>query len=199
MIDFAHDRKHIAPENSCFNMSCRTKPSSPWQFQCHKFTKQKHFFQAPSPPNKKRYFTQMYMYGKRCWFYWQIKAYSRHNPPHPPPPPPQHTVCSIEKIFGNNEQTQKFYASFQSKFSFLIQFIFVFSVILCSVWIRGKITPGSRRFPPEMQKRAPKNCHSPQRKSLFNVADLANGMWKVAPENENLIFGSGMNYSKLLF
>ena len=61
------------------------------------------------------------------------KAYSRHNPP---PPHPQHTVCSIEKIlFGNNEQTQNLYASFQStcKFFFLIQFNFVFSVILCSV------------------------------------------------------------------
>ena len=32
-------------------------------------------------------------------------------------------------------------------------------------------------------------CHRLQCKSLFNVADLVNGVWKVAPENKNLIFG----------
>ena len=56
--------------------------------------------------------------------------------------------------------------------------------------------PGN--FAPEMHKRAlkkkakkkaPENCHRLQCKSLFNVADLVNGMWKVAPENKNLIFG----------
>ena len=44
------------------------------------------------------------------------------------------------------------------------------------------------RFRPQMQKkpqktrkqkRAPENCHRLQCKSLFNVADLVNGMWKV--------------------
>ena len=47
---------------------------------------------------------------------------------------------------------------------------------------------GSGQFRPEMQKRAlenkkepPENCHRLQCKSLFNVADLVNGMWKVAP------------------
>ena len=44
-------------------------------------------------------------------------------------------------------------------------------------------------FAPEMQKRAPENRHRLQCKGLFNVADLANGMWKVAPQNKNLIFG----------
>ena len=37
-------------------------------------------------------------------------------------------------------------------------------------------------------KKAPENCHRLQCKSLFNVADLVNGMWKVAPENKNLHF-----------
>ena len=37
------------------------------------------------------------------------------------------------------------------------------------------------RFSPEMQKRAPENCNRLQCKSLFNVADLVNGMWKVDP------------------
>ena len=32
------------------------------------------------------------------------------------------------------------------------------------------------------QTRAPENCHRLQCKSLLNVADLVNGMWKVAPE-----------------
>ena len=39
------------------------------------------------------------------------------------------------------------------------------------------------------KKRAPENHHRLQCKSLFNVADLVNGMWKVAPKNKNLIFG----------
>ena len=39
-------------------------------------------------------------------------------------------------------------------------------------------------FAPEMQKRAPENCHRLQCKSLFNVADLVNGMWKVAPKTK---------------
>ena len=34
----------------------------------------------------------------------------------------------------------------------------------------------------ENQKRAPENCHRMQCNSLFIVADLVNGMWKVAPE-----------------
>ena len=63
-----------------------------------------------------------------------------------------------------------------------------------------KLHGGSGRFRPpkckkvrtlKNKKRAPKNCHRLQckTKSLFNVADLVNGMWKVAPENENLSFG----------
>ena len=39
------------------------------------------------------------------------------------------------------------------------------------------------------KKKAPENCHRLQCKSLFNVADLVNGMWKVAPENKKKIFG----------
>ena len=46
-------------------------------------------------------------------------------------------------------------------------------------------------FAPKMQKRAPGNCHRLQCKSLFSVADLVNGIWKVAPENKYLIFGLG--------
>ena len=38
-------------------------------------------------------------------------------------------------------------------------------------------------------QRASENCHRLQCKTLFNVADLVNGIWKVAPENKNLIFG----------
>ena len=49
--------------------------------------------------------------------------------------------------------------------------------------------PPGKIFAPEMQKRAPENCHRLQCKSLFNVAELVNGMWKVAPENKNFIFG----------
>ena len=48
---------------------------------------------------------------------------------------------------------------------------------------------GSRRFrpwnaqkePSEEEKIAPENCHRLQCKGLFNIADLVNGMWKVAP------------------
>ena len=61
---------------------------------------------------------------------------------------------------------------------------------------RKNYTGAPGDFAPEMQiralenqKRAPENCHRLQCKSLFNVADLVNGMWKVAPENKNLIFG----------
>ena len=52
-----------------------------------------------------------------------------------------------------------------------------------------KYTGAPGDFTPEMQKRAPENCHRLQGKSLFIVADLVNGMWKVAPENKNFIFG----------
>ena len=34
----------------------------------------------------------------------------------------------------------------------------------------------------ENKKRAPENRHRRRCKTLFNVADLVNGMWKVAPE-----------------
>ena len=61
----------------------------------------------------------------------------------------------------------------------------------------GNYTGALGDFAPEMQKRAlknqkraPENCHRLQCKSLFNVADLVNGMWwKVAAQNTNLIFG----------
>ena len=53
-------------------------------------------------------------------------------------------------------------------------------------------------FAPEMQKRAlknkkraPENCHRLQCNSLFNVADLVNGMWQVALENKNKYFWPG--------
>ena len=68
-----------------------------------------------------------------------------------------------------------------------------------------KLHGGSRRFRPrnanksprkekkraleKKKKRAPENCHRLQCKSLFNVADLVSGMWKVAPENTKIIFG----------
>ena len=57
-----------------------------------------------------------------------------------------------------------------------------------------KGAPGD--FAPEMQKRALKNKKEPLKiaidcnvKSLFNVADLVNWMWKVAPQNKKIIFG----------
>ena len=64
-------------------------------------------------------------------------------------------------------------------------------------YVGGKNNTGAPGdFPPKMQKRAlenqkraPENCHRLQCKSLFNVADLVSGMWKVAPENINIIFG----------
>ena len=49
--------------------------------------------------------------------------------------------------------------------------------------------PAMQKRALENQKRAPENCHRLQCKSLFNVADLVNGMWKVAPQTKNLIFG----------
>ena len=68
--------------------------------------------------------------------------------------------------------------------------------ILCNFQSREINTRGSRWFRPqnakralENKKRAPENCNRLQCKSLFNVADLVNGMWKVAPENKKLIFG----------
>ena len=66
--------------------------------------------------------------------------------------------------------------------------------ILTSVvvgFMREKITQGLRAISPskkrkerdleKRKKRAPDNHHWLQCKSLFNVADLVNGMWKVAP------------------
>ena len=52
-----------------------------------------------------------------------------------------------------------------------------------------KYTGAPGNFAPKMQKRAPENYNRLQNKSLSNVADLVNGMWKVAPQNKNLIFG----------
>ena len=53
----------------------------------------------------------------------------------------------------------------------------------------GDFVPRNAKKALENQTRAPENCHRLQCKSLFNVADLVNGMWKVAPENENYNFG----------
>ena len=52
-------------------------------------------------------------------------------------------------------------------------------------------------FSPAMQKRALENKKEPLKIAidcnikacLNNVADLVNGMWKVAPQNKNCIFG----------
>ena len=120
-------------------------------------------------------------------------------PPPPPPPHPSIQFVRLRKYLVTMNKLKNVMHHF--KVSSLFWFnSFLSSVLFFAVYESGgKITPGSRRFPPEMQKRAPKNCHSLQRKSLFNVADLANGMWKVAPENEKFNFWSGMNYSKLLF
>ena len=48
----------------------------------------------------------------------------------------------------------------------------------------GKMHGGSGRFRPEMQKRALENLHRLQWKSLFKVADLVSGVWKVAPDKK---------------
>ena len=72
-------------------------------------------------------------------------------------------------------------------------------IILVAVYLRyctkqgGIYTRAPGDFAPKMQKRALENeKRAPeiwlQWKSLFNVADLVNGMWKAAPENKNLIF-----------
>ena len=53
----------------------------------------------------------------------------------------------------------------------------------------GRFRPPNANKSPRKSKRAPANCHRLQCKSLFNVADLVNGMWKVAPKNKNLFFG----------
>ena len=53
----------------------------------------------------------------------------------------------------------------------------------------GDFAPEMHKRALENQKRAPENCHRLQCKSLFNVADLVNGMWKVAPENINFNVG----------
>ena len=59
---------------------------------------------------------------------------------------------------------------------------------LRQLWGRKKYTGGSGDFTSEMQKRplenqnwAPENPHRLQCKSLYNVADLVSGMWKLAP------------------
>ena len=51
--------------------------------------------------------------------------------------------------------------------------------------------PGNLIFTPEIHQRAlenkkgaPENPHRLQCKSLFNVAELVSGMWKVAPEKK---------------
>ena len=46
----------------------------------------------------------------------------------------------------------------------------------------GQFRPRNAKKSPRKKKRAPENCHRLQCKSLFNVADLVNGMWKVASE-----------------
>ena len=48
----------------------------------------------------------------------------------------------------------------------------------------GDFTPEMQTRALENQTRAPENRHRLQCKSLFNVADLVNGMPKVAPENK---------------
>ena len=55
-----------------------------------------------------------------------------------------------------------------------------------------------KKQPSNIKKRAPENCHSLQCKSLLNVADLVNGMWKTALKNKNLIFGLGGISSSIL-
>ena len=61
----------------------------------------------------------------------------------------------------------------------------------------GNYTGALGDFAPEMPpKKATENCHRLQYKSLFNVADLVKGMWKVAPENKILIFGLEQNTRK---
>ena len=64
-------------------------------------------------------------------------------------------------------------------------------MVMFYAWTREKNYTGAPGdFAPEMhkralknQKRTPENCHRLQCKNLFNVADLVNGMLKVAPEN----------------
>ena len=66
----------------------------------------------------------------------------------------------------------------------------------------GKIyTRAPGNFAPKMQKRALKNKKRLQCKSLFNVADLVIGMWKVAPEEKKKLvcrWGGAHQYAYLI-
>ena len=61
----------------------------------------------------------------------------------------------------------------------------------------GNFAPEMQKRALEKQKRAPENCHRLPSKSMFNVADLVNGMWNIAPENKKLIFGLSILNSKM--
>ena len=53
----------------------------------------------------------------------------------------------------------------------------------------GRFRPRNAKKSPWEEKKSPESCHRLQCTSLFNVADLVNGMWKVAPQNKIKIFG----------
>ena len=62
------------------------------------------------------------------------------------------------------------------------------------------ISPPKCKTEPSKIKTQPlKNRHRLQCKSLLNVADLVNGMWKVAPENKNVFSISCHFFSSFFF
>ena len=62
----------------------------------------------------------------------------------------------------------------------------------------GWFRPRNAKRALENQKRPPENCHRLQCKSLFNVANLVNGMWKVAPKIKIQFFPGWQTIAKFL-
>ena len=60
--------------------------------------------------------------------------------------------------------------------------------------------PKCKKEPSKIEKEPLKIAIDCNCKSLFNIADLVNGMWKVAPENQQLMFGllSKLNLSSFV-
>ena len=120
----------------------------------------------------------------------------------PPPPHKNRKLNSLWTVQNRGEEKVKVWTFFMDKSQSLIFLFFCSKCVLCSpkLWSARKIYMGALGdFTPEMLQKEPskikkeplKNRHRLQCKSLFNVADLVNGMWKVAPKIKikNLIFG----------
>ena len=108
------------------------------------------------------------------------------------PPPPLITTPSIYRVFNNppNFPKNKVY-NFHESTTLCPRHTKQFKTSnKISTYQGEKYTGAPGDFASKMQERAlknkksaPENHHRLQCKSLFNVADLVNGMWKVAPQN----------------